>query len=125
MTFLQCSLKILISDSFFDVLNNQHTNLKFTFEIGADTLPFLDTEISIKNGDFESWIYRKKTNTNVVLNASASCPFKWKTGLMNCLLNRAWNICSSRASFEEEVKKLKSIFEQNGYSGKVFSNKVK
>jgi hypothetical protein len=110
---------------FFDVLNNQHTNLKFTFEIGADTLPFLDTEISIKNGDFESWIYRKKTNTNVVLNAIASCPFKWKTGLMNCLLNRAWNICSSRARFEEEVKKLKSIFEQNGYSGNLFSNKAK
>ena len=66
-----------------------------------------------------------KTNTNVVLNAIASCPFKWKTGLMNCLLNRVWNICSPRAHFEEEVKKLKSIFEQNGYSGNLFSNKAK
>jgi hypothetical protein len=110
---------------FFDKLNTQHNNLRFTFEIGSDSLPFLDTEISIKNGDFESWIYRKKTNTNVLLNNTAICPFKWKVGLMTCLINRAWQICSSRTRFDEEIEKLKAIFQQNGYSGNLFMNKVK
>ena len=111
--------------TFFNELNTQHNNLKFTFEIGTDSLPFLDTEISIKDGDFESWIYRKKTNTNVLLNNSAICPFKWKVGLIKCLLYRAWNICSSRTRFDDEIKKLKDIFQQNGYSGNLFMNTVK
>ena len=77
---------------FLDVLNSQHTNLRFTFEIGNSTLAFLDTHNSIENANFESWVYRKKTNTNVILNDTDVCPIQWKSGLVNCLLNRAWTI---------------------------------
>ena len=59
---------------FLDILNNQHKNLKFTFELGNSTLDFLDTNISIVNADFGSWVYRKETETNVILNESAVCP---------------------------------------------------
>ena len=37
---------------FFNELNTQNNNLTFTFEIDTDSLPFLDTEVSIKDGDF-------------------------------------------------------------------------
>ena len=102
-----------------------HRNIRFTFEVGNNNLAFLDTEISIVNGDFDSWVYHKKTNTNVILNAFAMCPNQWKKGLVYCFLNRAWVICSSRERFQEEVEKLKSMFVQNGYTTEFFQKKLK
>ena len=110
---------------FLDILNSQHKNLKFTFELGNSTLAFLDTNISIVNADFESWVYRKETNTNVILNESAVCPIQWKSGLVNCFLNRAWTICSNYKRFHEEVSNLGNIFKLNGYPEFFFQKLVK
>ena len=65
---------------FLNILNSQHKNLQFMYELGNSTLAFLDTNISIVNTDFESWVYRKETNTNVILNESAICPIQWNSG---------------------------------------------
>ena len=59
---------------FLEILNNLHGNINFTVEIGHDKLPFLDTEICITGGNFESWAYRKSSNTNVLINAFALFP---------------------------------------------------
>ena len=48
------------------------------------------------------------------------CPTKWKSGLLFCLLNRAKRICSCNFSFDNEVKLLKSVFLNNGYSNWFF-----
>ena len=101
---------------FLEILNNLHGNINFTVEIGHDKLPFLDTEICITGGNFESWVYRKSSNTNVLINAFALCPEQWKKGAVYSFLNRAWVVCSSKDRFLEEVEKLKVIFQKNGYS---------
>ena len=110
---------------FLHALNRQHKNLEFTVEIGNDHLAFLDTQISIKDANFESWVYRKPTNTNVLLNQSAVCPVQWKNGLIKCLLNRAWVICSNYRRLHEEIEKLRSIFSNNGYPIRFFDKIVK
>ena len=69
---------------FFGIINNLHCNLKFTYELGPDQLPFLDTKITLPTDDFKSVtssVYRKPSNTNVLLNFSAMCPKNWKLGL--------------------------------------------
>ena len=48
-------------------------------------------------------VYRKPTNTNLILNFNALCPTKWKSGLIPCFLNRAKRMCSS----DIKVSKLK------------------
>ena len=110
---------------FFDELNNQHQNLRFTVEVGGNHLAFLDTQISINNSDFETWVYRKPTNTNVILNYSAICPIQWKIGLLKCLLNRAWVLCSNYHRLHEDIEKLKSKFKSNGYPVAFFNRIVK
>ena len=70
---------------FLDVLNSQHVNLRFTVEVGETHLAFLDTQVSIQDANFETWVFRKKTNTNVLLNFNAVCPIQWKVGLIKCL----------------------------------------
>ena len=102
-----------------------HGNIRFTFEIGSESLLFLDTEISIKGADFESWVYRKKTDTSVILHDQAVCPPNWKSGVISCFLNRAWLICSNNERFKEEVKKIKSIFMKNGYTERFVENHLK
>ena len=109
------------SETFLDHLNKQHKNMRFTLEKSTNSLPFLDTEIEIIDDRFESWVYRKATNTNVMLNANAVCPLSWKKGLLFGALHRAKMICSNQDLFMSEIKKLKEIFWKNGYSESFFT----
>ncbi|MCG8430365.1 MAG: hypothetical protein MJA29_04255, partial [Candidatus Omnitrophica bacterium] len=113
--------------AFLDKLNSLHGNLRFTFELGPDTLPFLDTLVSLPNvdeGHASTEVYRKPTFTGLLLNANAICPQKWKLGLMQCLLHRAYTICSSWSLFAKEVTFLEKLFSQNGYANHVFQSCV-
>ena len=94
-------------ESFFDILNKSHANIKFTVEIGNDLLPFLDTKIHIDKCSFESFVYRKQTNTNLLLNFNSKCPIQWKIGLIHCFLRRAYNICSNWSLFHVKLQHLK------------------
>ena len=55
-----------------------------------------------------------------MLNYKAVCPKSWKSGLIYCLLNRAWKVCSDRRLFDIETKKLFRIFSMNGYPKSFF-----
>ena len=105
---------------FLDLLNSQHNNIKFTVELPSDTIPFLDVEIRLNETLIDTWIYRKPTNTNLILNFNALCSAKWKSGLILCFLNRAKRICSSDFLFDKEVSMLKKMFLNNGYSSSFF-----
>ena len=107
-------------NNFLEHLNSQHRNIKFTVEEGIGSLPFLDTEIRINGDIFESWTYRKKTDTGVILNSAAVCPQIWKKSLIFGALNRAKVVCSNIELFSNEVDKLKKIFWNNGYSYSFF-----
>ena len=103
---------------FFDELNKMHPSLQFTFELGPATLPFLDTCIDITQdmgGSFKSYVYRKASNTGLLLNFNALCPFKWKIGLVHCMLNRAYTICNDWSLISKEIDILRSVFMKNGY----------
>ena len=108
--------------SFLSTLNSQHKDIKFTVEKATKTLSFLDVEINITDNGFESWVWRKKTNTGVILNYNAICPKSWKTGLIMCLLKRAKTICSNNMLYNKEVRKLRSIFLKNSYPNWFFEN---
>ena len=105
---------------FFNVLNSLHPNITFTVEVGTNKLPFLDVEVEVLNNQINTWVYRKNTNTNVVMNFYDIAPKSWKAGLINCFLNRAFNVCSSSLLFQKEVEILKSIFLRNSYTSSFF-----
>ena len=106
-------------DAFYDLLNNAHKNLEFTVEnvdISSKSLPFLDVEVRITESDqFETQVYRKPTNTNVLLNYDAVAPTKWKRAIIKGFLNRARRITSSEKLFNKELVTIKNIFRANGY----------
>ena len=59
---------------FMNVLNSLHPNLTFTVEVGSNKLPFLDVEVELSNNQINTWVYRKETNTNVVMNFNDVTP---------------------------------------------------
>ena len=107
--------------SFLEKLNSQHPNIKFTMEQSTGNLTFLDVEIQVNNNKFDTWIWRKPTNTGLTLNFYAVCPRFWKEGLIKCMLHRAKKLCSNNILFENEVNKLRKIFNNNGYPTTFFN----
>ena len=93
---------------------------EFTVDLPSDTIPFLDVEIRLNETEIDTWVYRKPTNTNLILNFNALCPTKWKSGLILCFLNQAKRICSSDFLFDKKVSILKKMFSNNGYPSSFF-----
>jgi hypothetical protein len=108
---------------FLSELNNLHGNLSFTVEVGGATMPFLDMQITLENDRFHSSVFRKKTDTGVLLHYHSTAPTRWKTGLIKCFLHRAATVCSDQPGLNKEVDRLREIFHKNGYP-KPFFDKV-
>ena len=88
-------------------------------------MSFLDVEIKILDDRIESTVYRKQSNTGLVMNYYAVCPKAWKSGLITCFLHRAKLICSNIHLFNSEVNKLRNIFSQNAYPKQFFDTVFK
>ena len=56
----------------------KHKNMKFTVKHAFETIPFLDVEIKLTDSGLDTWVWRKPTHTNLLLNFNAFCPLKWK-----------------------------------------------
>ena len=108
-------------DTFLKCINCIHSNLEFTVEIATNSLPFLDVNVKINEFSVDLSVYRKPTNTNVMLNFNSVAPSKWKAGLIYCMLHRGWKICSSLNLFYDEVGNLRKVFLQNGYPVSFFN----
>ena len=105
-------------DIFFKHLNEVHNSLSFTMEnvnTSSKSLPFLDVEISIKNESFQTNVYKKPTNTGVLINYEAMAPKRWKRAVIKCFLTRAKKVSSSKELFNKEVRNIKRIFAANAY----------
>ena len=97
---------------FLEVLNSQHKDIKLTVEKATKflTLNFLHVQIKLLNNGYKTCVWRKPTNTGVLLNFNATCPTAWKTGLITCLLCLAKIACSNCELYTIEVKKLCRLF---------------
>jgi len=106
-------------------LNQQHPNIKFTIEKEEkNSLPFLDTRVIRNVGKYVTTIYHKKTFTGVYLNWKSLTARKYKIGLINCLLNRIWKICTTQEQKDDEVSKLRIILEKNEYPKNVIDQTI-
>ena len=101
---------------FYGQLQSLHNNIKFTYEFGGNSLPFLDTQINLRRNTFMSKIHRKSTDTNVLLSYSAVEPPQWKRALITGFVNRAKAVClyTTGIAFREEIAKLVDIFDKMG-----------
>ena len=96
---------------FLAPLNGLHPSLKFTMELSSEnTIPCIGIQI-IKNGtELGTRVYRKPTNTGLLLHFQSHFDKRYKTGLLKTRLDRAHALSSTTEALNEECAKLRSIF---------------
>ena len=101
---------------FLTTLNGLHPSLSFTTELPVDDrIPFIGIDI-IKNGTkLETRVYRKPTNTGLLLHFNSHTDKSYKDSLLKTMLHRAYALSSTTQAFDEECAKLRSIFSQLDY----------
>ena len=112
---------------FFDFLNSQHDNIKFTMEKESNnTLAFLDIFINNKDpSNLITSVYRKKTFTGLLTDLFSFTSFLYKLGLIQTLLNRAYKLNNTLQGFNEDVKKLSYTLRKNQFPDGLIQKVVK
>ena len=104
---------------FHEYLNNRHENIKFTIEHERNnTLSFLDIQLNISennNNRVNLGIFRKATFTGLGMNFHSHTYINFKLNNIRTLFHRAYNLCSTWQSFNEEVQFLIKFFKDNAY----------
>ncbi|KAJ8912099.1 hypothetical protein NQ315_005435 [Exocentrus adspersus] len=104
---------------FLNFLNNIEPTIKFTLELEENNkLPFLDVMISKNteiNSNFQTNVYRKKTNTNRYLNFNSNHHLSIKKGVIKSLYDRAKLVSSNVNFFNQEKDHIKNILKENTY----------
>lgn len=109
-------------DTFFEVLNSAHPNLRFTMETTTSALPFLDVAVTIQKEEYNTKVYRKPTNTGVLMHYDSMAPQSWKKSLIRCLLRRALRLSSDLDSFNLELGIIQRSLLENGYPNGLVNN---
>jgi len=113
------------ANKILDFLNSMHPNIKFTTELEKDkSIPFLDILVKRKFGRLHTEMYRKPTFTGTYLNWNSLTSRKYKTGLIRCLLDRIWKICSEPETRILETKRTKAILLRNSYPDHVLDKEI-
>ena len=101
---------------FLQVLNNMHPSLSFTMEIEHDGfIPFLGTVLTRCGGTLTTEVYRKPTDTGLLLHFQSHVDGRYKKGLVNTMVNRAYRLSSTKEGFAKECNKLRTIFSKLRY----------
>ena len=92
---------------FLNYLNQQHPNIRFTFEKESNNqISFLDVLITKSSNQCVMSIYHKKTYTGLSLNFLSFSPFSYKAGLVRTLVDRARKINNTFSGFRNDVNEF-------------------
>ena len=104
------------ASEFLMTLNNCHPSINFTMELEENgRLPFIGMDI-IRNGcRLDTKVYRKPTDTGLLLHYHSHVDERYKRSLLNTMLNRAFKLSSTWKLFHQECERLKVIFSRLCY----------
>ena len=107
------------ANKFFDYLNTRHANIKFTMEKQCqDKLPFLDVTVDTSNPlETHTFVFHKKTYTGLLTNFHSFIPLRYKLGLINTLLDRAFKINNTWTGFHNSIGAIKDTLKRNLFPG--------
>ena len=110
---------------FLSTLNEIHPSVGFTMELEENgNLPFLGMVI-IRNGPrLDTKVYRKPTDTGLLLHYQSHVDMKYKHSLLKTMLNRAFKLSSNWHFFQQECERLKGIFSRLHYPETVVENTI-
>ena len=123
-----------VDDVFVDVTDIHHletlkaalvteSGLGFTTELNVNNrLPFLDVMVSGQGGDFATDVYVKPTNLGRCMNGDGDCTDSYKRGVVRSYVRRALTHCSTWSLVDLELKRVRQMLVNNGYSNSDFDD---
>ena len=111
---------------FFNFINNKHDNIIFTMEKEIDNkLSFLDVLLDNSSSSLKTSVFRKKTFTGLLTAFNSITSFSYKSGLVKCLIDRAFKINNTWFGFHIDLENIKSILQKNMYPNYLIDNIAK
>ena len=74
---------------------------------------------------YDTCIWRKPTNTRLLLIYKANCPKPLESDLIKCFLHRTKNICDTCELYLQELNQLRVIIQKNGYPSLFITDTIK
>ena len=107
---------IQAATAFLSTLNECHPAIQFTMEVAENNkLPFLGMMIEKNDCHLTTSVYRKPTDTGLLLHYQSHVDQRYKRSLLNTMLNRAYRLSSTKESFTKECQHLKRMFTKLKY----------
>ena len=79
------------AEAFLSTLNNCHPSISFTMELSSDNkLTFVGMEVLKEGCKLETSVYRKPTNTGLLLHHQSHVDKRYKKSLIKTMVNRAF-----------------------------------
>ena len=104
------------AESFLNALNGLHPSIHFTMELSnKDSIPFIGTLITKNGNKLDTQVYRKPTNTGLLLHFQSHTDLRYKKCLIETMVHRAKELSSTHQAFVDECMHLKSMFHYLGY----------
>lgn len=109
--------------SFITYMNKIHEKIKFTLEKEIDqSLNFLDLTITRNNEKHDFKIYRKPTYTDTTIHATSNHTKSHKHAAFHAMIHRLVNTPLNKQNYNQELKTIKIIAQNNGYEPKLINN---
>lgn len=107
-------------DNFLNnILNKLDDHIKFTIELGNNSINFLDLTINIIDNRFAFNIFRKDTYSDAVIPSNSVHPWNVKMASFHSMLNRLLDVPLSQENFKKELNVIKLIARNNGYNNRI------
>ena len=90
-------------------------SLKFTVEIGGQSLKFMDLLITIIDGKLETTVYSKPTDGHLYLHHNSCHPKGTKIGVQKGVALRLRRICTSDEEFAKKSKEYQAYLVSRGH----------
>ena len=130
-TFIYCRYvdDVFVGCENTDILENlkidleQASGLNFTIESSeGNKLPFLDVLVEHRNDEIIVSVYRKPTNIGVCMNGNSECCDRYKKSVVRSYIRRAIVNSSTWMHFDSEMKHIRQMVVNNGFSNSVFDD---
>ena len=96
---------------FLTTLNGLHASLSFTMELTVvNKIPFIGMEIITNGTKIEKQVYRKPTNTRLLLHFQSHTDKPYEDCLLKTMIHRAYALSSTTQAFNQQCTRLRSIF---------------
>ncbi|XP_078366236.1 uncharacterized protein LOC144650432 [Oculina patagonica] len=112
--------------NFLQVLNGAHPSLSFTMELEHEgSIPFLGTLITRNDNTLKTEVYRKPTDTGLLLHFQSHVDNRYKKGLVNTMVDRAHRLSSTEEAFTKECNKLRTMFSKLHYPNALVDSTIR